>query len=110
MVLSLWSCADGTLEVVHDPENRFYEIREDGTAAGLLVYERHGDRITLTHTTIHEAFKGHGLVTILLRESLGDLRSAHVPVANRCPVVDRFVERRPEFAAVIGPPPAAVAR
>ena len=101
---TLWSSEDGTLEVRHDAENRFYEVLDGGRSAGLLVYELQGTHMTLTHTFIEDEFKGRGLAVILIREALKDIREQSVEVTNRCPVVDRFVAARPEFASVIEPP------
>lgn len=104
MAETLWTSKDGTLEVRHDPENRFYEVLEGGRSAGLLVYERQGKHMTLTHVFIEDEFRGRGLAVVLVREALTDLRDQPVEVVNRCPVVDKFVASRPEFASVIHPP------
>ncbi|MGH6655323.1 MAG: GNAT family N-acetyltransferase [Actinocrinis sp.] len=99
---TLWTSGDGTTTVVHDAEDRFYEIREDDKSAGLLAYERNADHVTLTHTVVQEEYRGKGLAGILIREALTDLRAEGVTVANRCSAVERFVHARPEFRDVIG--------
>jgi predicted GNAT family acetyltransferase len=103
MAEQLWSSDDGTLEVRHDSDNRFFEILEAGRPAGLLVYELRGSHMTLTHTAIEKEFVGRGLAPILIRESLKYIGGQSVKVTNRCPVVDRFIAARPEFASVITP-------
>jgi len=103
MTRSLWRDEARSLEIVHDAENRFYEIREDNESAGLLIYEAQGDHYSLTHTYIQEGHRGRGLVTLLVREALCDIRSQGVVVTNRCPVIDRFIEKYPDFSDLVGP-------
>jgi NAD(P)-dependent dehydrogenase (short-subunit alcohol dehydrogenase family) len=43
---------DQALEVIHHPDDRFYELLADGQLAGLIVYEDAGGRYVFTHTFI----------------------------------------------------------
>jgi hypothetical protein len=43
---------DRGAEVVNNADSRFYEVRYDGEAAGILVCEEVGSRRVLTHTTV----------------------------------------------------------
>ncbi|MEU1622081.1 GNAT family N-acetyltransferase [Streptomyces sp. NPDC005722] len=93
----LWSDTSGSIRVLKDDDNRFYEVQEDGNYAGLLAYERKGTRYSLTHTYVQEGYRGRGLGTALIREALCDLVKERAAVTNRCPVVDRFIEKHPQF-------------
>lgn len=94
--------ADGqTVKVVHDTDNRFYELLVDGQSAGLVVYGIDGNRYVFTHTFIAEGYRGRGLSQVLLREVLDDIRSRHATVTNYCPVLDRFLEKNPGYVALI---------
>lgn len=91
------------LEVHDDTVNRFYELRVNGEQAGLLVYEPQGSRRVLTHTFIHEAFRGRGLVNTLVQDSLEDIRAKGLTVTNFCGIVDQYIHRHPEYEVVIDP-------
>jgi len=95
------SRADQALEVVHHPDDRFYELLADGQFAGLIVYEDAGDRYVFTHTFIAEGFRGRGLSWTLMHGVLEDVKKRHIAVTNYCPVLDRFVEKNPEYATLI---------
>ncbi|WP_345633949.1 GNAT family N-acetyltransferase [Rugosimonospora acidiphila] len=90
-----------TIEVRDDAANRFYELRVGGQQAGLLVYEDQGSRRVLTHTFIQESFRGRGLVKILIRDSLEDIRARGLSVTNFCGIVDRYIQRHPEYEILI---------
>jgi hypothetical protein len=46
------------LEVIHHPDERFYELLAGGQFAGLAVYEPAGRRYVFTHTFIAEGYRG----------------------------------------------------
>jgi predicted GNAT family acetyltransferase len=93
--------AGRALEVIHHADDRFYELLVDGQFAGLAVYGDAGDRYVLTHTYIAEGYRGRGLSWVLLRGVLEDVKARHVMVTNYCPVLDRFIEKNPEYAPLI---------
>ncbi|MGW3248155.1 GNAT family N-acetyltransferase [Streptomyces sp. NPDC001070] len=101
MTKNLWTDTSGSISVFKDDDNRFYELRVDGEYAGLLAYERKGNRYSLTHTYVQESYRGRGLGTVLIREALSDLMKEHATVINRCPVVDRFIERHSQFREMV---------
>jgi uncharacterized protein len=90
-----------TLEVVHHSDERFYELLVDGQFGGLVVYEAHGSRYIFTHTFIAEGHRGQGLSQVLLRGVMEDVKARHITVTNYCPVLDRFIERNPEYIPLI---------
>lgn len=90
--------ASQTLEVVHHPADRFYELLVDGQSAGLVVYEDVHGRYVFTHTFIAEDYRGRGLSWTLMRGVLEDVKRRRIAITNHCPVLDRFIEKNPEFA------------
>jgi hypothetical protein len=90
-----------SVEVVHDTDNRFYELLVGGRSAGMVVYGAAGNRYVFTHTFIAEGFRGRGLSQVLLRGVLDDIRARHATVTNYCPVLDRFLDRNPEYIPLI---------
>jgi predicted GNAT family acetyltransferase len=94
--------SDGpVLEVVHRPDDRFYELLADGQSAGLVVYEVAGDRYVFTHTFIAEGYRGRGLSWVLMRGALEDVKARHIKATNFCPALERFIEKNPEYASLI---------
>ncbi|WP_432131891.1 GNAT family N-acetyltransferase [Streptomyces tendae] len=91
------------IEVTDNADGRFYELRFDGQAAGMLVYETAGSRRVLTHTTIREDYRGRGWSKLLIRRALDDLAAKGATISNYCEVVDRFIEENPEYAKLIDP-------
>jgi predicted GNAT family acetyltransferase len=102
--------SDQALEVVHHPEDRFYELLVDGQFAGLIVYEDAGGRYVFSHTFIAEGYRGRGLSWTLMRGVLEDVKQRRVAATNHCPVLDRFIEKNPEYAPLIGSGNAGIAR
>jgi predicted GNAT family acetyltransferase len=90
--------------VTENVASRYFEITVDGEFAGGIVYEVTGSTMTLTHTQIEAAFRGRGLVTILIRETLDEIRRRGLRIVSRCPIVDVFVAKRPEYAGVVETP------
>jgi len=93
--------ADQAIEVIHHPDDRFYELLADGQFAGLIVYEDAGGRYVFTHTFIAEGYRGRGLSWALMRSVLEDVKQRHITVTNYCPVLARFIEKNPEYAPLI---------
>ncbi|MFF3559537.1 GNAT family N-acetyltransferase [Streptomyces sp. NPDC002574] len=108
MTKVLWTDTSGSIAVVKDEDNRFYEVQENGNYAGLLAYERKGTHYSLTHTYVQEGYRGRGLGTALIREALFDLTGERASVTNRCPVVDRFIEKHSQFREMLDPGSQAV--
>ena len=93
--------ASPTITVADHPDGEFYELTSDGEQVGLLVYHVIGKRLSITHSTIKENYRGRGLSSALIRAALDDIRAKEVTVANYCPVVFRFLDRNPEYADLI---------
>jgi predicted GNAT family acetyltransferase len=91
------------LELVDNAADRFYELKVDGTFAGMLIYELSGSRRVLTHTFVAEEFRGRGLSDELVRRVLDDVRAKHETITNYCGIVDGFIARNPEYEVVIDP-------
>jgi predicted GNAT family acetyltransferase len=89
------------VEVVHHADNRFYELLVDGQFGGLVVYEVADGRYVFTHTFIAEGYRGDGLSQVLIRGVLDDIRARQITATNRCPIMDHFVEKNPEYGPLI---------
>jgi predicted GNAT family acetyltransferase len=89
------------VEVIHRPDDRFYELLVDGRFGGLAVYETADNRYVFTHTFIAEGYRGRGMSQVLLRGVLEDIQTRHLTMTNYCPVLERFIAKNPEYAALI---------
>jgi predicted GNAT family acetyltransferase len=65
------------------------------------LYEDAGGRCVFTHAFIAEGYRGWGLSGVLMRGVLEDVEQRHITVTNRCPVLDRFIDKNPGYAPLI---------
>jgi predicted GNAT family acetyltransferase len=91
------------LEVVHRTDERFYELLVDGKFGGLIVYGNSGTRVVFTHTFIADGFRGRGLSNVLIKGVLDDLTEHGMTMTNYCPVLDRFLEKNPQYVGLVDP-------
>ena len=86
----------------HETEHR-YEAYVGDDLAGFAQYELRGeDRIVFTHTEVDDAFEGHGVGSVLVREALDDVRrDGRRSVVPLCPFVKEWIERHPEYADLV---------
>ena len=83
--------------VVHDAENRRYEIFLDDERVGLMDYSLRPGEIHLVHTEVDPAHQGKNLAAILLRESLADIRARGMEkVVPVCSYTVRYMEKHPD--------------
>jgi predicted GNAT family acetyltransferase len=97
---------DTAFEVVHLPEKRRYEIRDDGKAVGAAHYRREPGRVVFTHTKVSDAYAGQGLGALLVKAAVDDVRASGQRIVPVCPFVGAFLRRHREYDDVVDPPPA----
>ncbi|MFI1379969.1 GNAT family N-acetyltransferase [Embleya sp. NPDC020886] len=89
--------------VVHVADRDRYEIRIDGTFAGVTMYHDRGGQRVFYHTKIDDAFAGRGLASVLVREALNDVRAGGRRIVPVCPYVKQFLGKHREFADIADP-------
>lgn len=77
-----------------------YELAVDGQTA-MLAYHRSGGTIFLTHTEVPEALEGQGIGSRIVKHALDQARAAGEKVAPWCPFVRAYVDRHPEYEAIV---------
>jgi uncharacterized protein len=83
--------------VVHDAENKRYEIFLADERVGLMDYVLSGDEAHLVHTEVDPAHQGKNLAAILVRESLADIRKTGThKVVPVCSYVVKYMEKHPD--------------
>lgn len=88
-------------KITDQPVAERYVIAVDGEQAGLLLYKLDGDTITFTHAEIDPAHEGQGLGSALSAHALDDARARGLAVLPRCPFVQAYVQRHPEYADLV---------
>lgn len=77
-----------------------YELELDGDVAILEYEEQPGCRI-LTHTIVPPRFEGQGIGRELVEAALQDIRDRGLRFRPLCSFIIRYVERHPEWAALV---------
>ena len=73
------------VEVTDNPDKARFEIVADGELAGFAQYHLRDGVIAFTHTQTDDRFRGYGLGSRLVRESLDEARARHLVVLPYCP-------------------------
>jgi uncharacterized protein len=87
--------------VTDRPETRRYVIEANGEPAGLLQYRLEAHRIIFTHAEIDPDREGQGLGSQLAAFALDDARSRGLEVLPRCPFVESYMQRHPEYTDLV---------
>jgi predicted GNAT family acetyltransferase len=81
--------------------NRF-EFEEEGETAYLeFEVDGHG-WMTLWHTEVPPRLRGRGIAGMLAQTAFEYARDNHLKVDVICPVASDFLEKHPEFKALVG--------
>ena len=87
---------------VHDnPDEHRYEAVVDGGLADFAAYRTRPGLISFVHTEVEDAFEGRGVGSILIRETLEDVRRQGFEVLPFCPFVNSFIAEHREFVDLV---------
>lgn len=75
---------NGTLEVVHVPERKRYELRRGGETLGFADALPEGERVVIPYVEVRPELQGQGYGAILVRRVLDELRAAGKEVVPLC--------------------------
>lgn len=84
-----------------NPEARRFELELDGQVAGFIDYREAGGRLQLVHTEVAAGHEGRGLAGQLARFALEEAQRAGQQVVPSCSYVAAYIERHPEFGALV---------
>ena len=90
------------LAVTNNEAQQRYELALDGLLA-IIQYERRGNEIVFLHTDVPAALEGHGVGSALARAALDDARARNLTVVPLCPFVSAYIQKHPEYLALVGP-------
>jgi predicted GNAT family acetyltransferase len=89
------------IRVEDDAERNRYVVYADDARAGYTTYRRVPGKIAFDHTEVDERFEGEGVGSGLVRHVLDEARDAGLEVLPFCPFVRSWIERHPEYIALI---------
>jgi predicted GNAT family acetyltransferase len=86
------------VEVRDNPDDSRFEAYVDGALAGFSVYVVSHGTLNFVHTEVDDAYEGQGIGSVLVRQSLDQLRGrGYVRVTASCPFVRTWLRRHPEY-------------
>jgi predicted GNAT family acetyltransferase len=88
------------VEVVHNEAQNRFEFSQDGHLAE-LDYQRVGAEIIFTHTSVPSALEGRGIAGALVKTGLNFARDHELEIVPLCPFVKGYIERKPEYQALV---------
>ena len=96
---------DGTsFSIAVDAQASAFVATKDGVEFGAVPFADKNGRVTLLATSILPDYRGQGLATELTRRVLDSSRAEAKSATVRCPVFRSFIERNPEYAAMVDIP------
>jgi len=90
----------GDSSVVDNRAENEFELEVDGYRA-VAAYQLEDDTITFTHTLVPKKLEGRGIGSKLIRAALDSARDRSLNVIPICPFVKAFIERHPEYQALV---------
>jgi predicted GNAT family acetyltransferase len=87
-------------DVVNNETGQRFEMTVDGHT-GFLQYAKTGNRINLLHTEVPPALGGRGIGGKLAKAALDFAQQQQLRVIITCPFVRSYVERHPDYAAIV---------
>lgn len=87
--------------VVHNKEQRRYELHLDGQIIGLATYRETDGQIAFPHTEVNPEYEGRGYGSRLARAALDDARDRGLRVLPQCPFIAAYIRRHKEYADLV---------
>ncbi|MGA8987972.1 GNAT family N-acetyltransferase [Aeromicrobium sp.] len=88
-------------QVVHNTDEKRYEINVDGALAGFTDALEDDGIVTFPHTVVFDGYEGQGLASVLVSEALDDVRQRNKKIVPECSYVAQFVDEHPDYADLV---------
>lgn len=92
--------------VIHNTSRRRFEIADEPSA--FLQYAEAAGRIRLIHTEVPPGLRDRGYASLLAHAALEYALALHLRVEPICPFVRAYLQRHPEYTALLEPNPTEV--
>ncbi len=89
------------VRVVDNRLESCFELQIDGEVAGVLTYERDGDRLSLLEMTTDPCRAGQGLGLVLVRQALDAISAGGLSVLPVYPFVRDYIDRHPVYLDLV---------
>jgi hypothetical protein len=90
------------VEVRDNPGESRFEAYVDGRLAGFSAYVVGASALNIVHTEVDDAYEGHGVGSVLVRELLDQLRDrTDLKVTASCPFVRAWMRRHPDYLELV---------
>jgi hypothetical protein len=87
-------------DVVNNKPHHRYELTVEGHLAA-VHYQIADGVITFMHTEVPPELGGKGIGSKLIKGALDQVRGDGLKVIAECPFVKGYIEKRPEYAALL---------
>jgi predicted GNAT family acetyltransferase len=89
------------VQVQDDPEKSRFEILVDGAVGGFAAYRIRDGLVIITHSEIDPSFRGQGLGSQLVEQTLDQLRERDARVVTACPFFARYVAEHHDWDDIL---------
>jgi predicted GNAT family acetyltransferase len=86
--------------VIDNKAEAEFELAVGGKRA-VAAYQLEEGTIVFTHTIVPKALEGRGVGSKLIRAALDSARDRGLKVIPQCPFVAAFIEKHPEYRALL---------
>ncbi len=86
--------------VIHQPEKNRFALDVEGKTAH-IDYMKVGSTLIFTHTEVPESLEGKGIGGQLAKTALDYVRDQGLSAAPLCPFVKGYLEKHPEYHALV---------
>lgn len=90
----------GTLNIVHNNEEKRFEITLDDGSLAMIEYRRAGNNIIYIHTEVPEAYEGQGIASKLAHHVMEYAKENNLKVQALCPFVKKYVDEHEEYQSI----------
>ena len=97
---------DDAIEITRHDERLRYDLRVEGTPAGVSQFRLVPGTIVFTHTIVRPEFEGMGLGSRLAKFVLDDAVARGERIVPECPFIAAYLRRHPEYEASVDWPTA----
>ncbi|MBI1281259.1 MAG: N-acetyltransferase [Anaerolineaceae bacterium] len=88
-----------TLEVVHNPAQKRFEIQL-GDQIAMVKYVLGSSEIIFTHTEVPEEFEGHGIASKMAKTAVEYAKAQGLRIRPICPYIAAYIKRHPEYHSI----------
>jgi uncharacterized protein len=86
------------------PDRHRFELEVDGALVGFIDYRVDDVAVVMTHAEIDPRSGGRGLGSEMVKGALDAVRASGRRVVPRCSFVAAYIDRHPEYQALLAAP------